>query len=81
MTPLQSFSTSYAEARGKFLQAADAAGLTVQSHAHPLTGRDGEALAMDVVREGPADAEQVLIVTSACHGVEGYCGSGVQVHA
>jgi hypothetical protein len=74
------FSATYAEARSKFLAAADAAGLAVQSHAHPLPGRDGEALAMDVVRDGPADASRVLLVTSACHGVEGFCGSGVQVH-
>ena len=81
MTPRQSFSVSYDEARRKFLQAAQDAGLAVQSHVHPLPGRDGEVLAMDVVREGPADARQLLIVSSACHGVEGYCGSGVQVHA
>lgn len=36
---------------------------------------------MDVVRDGPGDATKLLIVSSACHGVEGYCGSGVQVHA
>ena len=36
---------------------------------------------MDVARDGPADADQLLIVSSACHGVEGYCGSGVQVFA
>ncbi len=75
------FSTSYSEARQKFLQAAQAAGLHVESHPHPLPGRDGEALAMDVVLDGPADAKNLLIVSSACHGVEGYCGSGVQVHA
>ena len=75
------FSTSYSEARQKFLQAAQAAGLHVESHPHPLPGRDGEALAMDVVLDGPADAKILLIVSSACHGVEGYCGSGVQVHA
>ena len=73
------FSQSYAEARGKFLAAAEGAGLDVQSHLHPLLGRDGETLAMDVVRDGPADAASVLLVSSACHGVEGYCGSGVQV--
>ena len=73
------FSQSYAEARGKFLDAADRAGLDVQSHAHPMRGRDGEPLAMDVVRDGPADAKSVLLLSSACHGVEGYCGSGVQV--
>ena len=75
------FSKSYAEARQKFLSAAQQAGLQVQSHAHPETGRDGEALAMDVVREGPIDAKHVLLVSSACHGVEGYCGSGVQIDA
>jgi hypothetical protein len=72
------FAQSYAEARGMFMAAADAAGLAVQSHAHPLRGRDGEPLAMDVARCGPADAPAVLMVSSACHGVEGYCGSGVQ---
>ena len=76
-----SFSRSYAEARQKFLDAAQAAGLAVDSNIHPLKGRDGEELAMDVVREGPANAKHVLLVSSACHGVEGYCGSGVQIDA
>ena len=73
------FSQSYVEARAKFLAAAEAAGLDVHSHHHPMLGRDGETLAMDVVRDGPADAAAVLLLTSACHGVEGYCGSGLQV--
>lgn len=77
----QAFSASYAEARVKFLEAAASLGLRIHSHLHPLKGRDGETLAMDVVRDGPADADKLLIVSSACHGVEGYCGSGVQVHA
>ena len=75
------FSSSYAQARVKFLEAAATAGLPVQSHAHPLKGRDGEDLAMDVARDGALGAVNLLIVSSACHGVEGYCGSGVQVHA
>lgn len=78
---VESFSSSYREARTKFLEAASAAGLQVESHVHPLKGRDGEVLAMDVVREGPADAKSLLVITSACHGVEGYCGTGVQVNA
>ncbi len=77
----KAFSGSYAEARVKFLEAAAIAGLSVQSHAHPLKGRDGEDLAMDVARDGPLNAENLLIISSACHGVEGFCGSGVQVHA
>ena len=82
MTTIHSaFSKSYAEARQKFLNAAQQAGLQVESHIHPEKGRDGEELAMDVAREGPLDAKHVLLVSSACHGVEGYCGSGVQVDA
>jgi hypothetical protein len=79
LTAARHFSQSYAEARGKFLAAAERAGLDVESHVHPMLGRDGETLAMDVVREGPKDAPSVLVVSSACHGVEGFCGSGVQV--
>jgi hypothetical protein len=75
----QAFSQSYVEARAKFLAAVEAAGLDVHSHIHPLLGRDGEQLAMDVVRDGAADAKSLLVVSSACHGVEGYCGSGVQI--
>ncbi len=82
MTAVQdAFSGSYAEARGKFLAAASSAGLAVESHLHPETGREGEELAMDVVLDGPPDAGALLIVSSGCHGVEGYCGSGVQVAA
>ncbi len=75
------FSPSYAQARVKFLEAAATAGLSIESHAHPLKGRDGEILATDVARAGSADAQRLLMVSSACHGVEGYCGSGVQVFA
>jgi hypothetical protein len=82
MSDVQSgFSSSYAQARQKFLIAAQSAGLSVDSHAHPLQGRDAEELAMDVVFDGAPDAQALLIISSACHGVEGYCGSGVQVHA
>ena len=75
------FSSSYAHARNRFLAAASRAGLAVEGKTHPEKGRDGEELAMDVVREGRPDAPGVLIVSSACHGAEGYCGSGVQVAA
>lgn len=73
------FSSSYAEARAKFAAAAESAGLDIEPHVHPMRGRDGEELAMDVVRDGPRHCERLLIISSGCHGVEGYCGSGVQV--
>lgn len=78
---VEAFSGTYAAARQKFLSGCVAAGLAVDTRPHPLKGRDGEALAMDVALDGPADAKHLLVVTSACHGVEGYCGSGVQVFA
>ena len=78
---VQAFAPTYARARTQFLEAAATASLPIESHRHPLLGRDGEDLAMDVVRDGPPDADKLLIVSSGCHGVEGFCGSGVQVFA
>ena len=36
---------------------------------------------MDVARDGHPNAGKLLVVSSGCHGVEGYCGSGVQITA
>lgn len=80
-SPTRHFPANYAEARARLHEAARAAGLAVESIAHPLAGAQGEALALDIVRDGPADAERVLFLSSACHGVEGFCGSGAQVAA
>jgi Protein of unknown function (DUF2817) len=76
---VRAFAQSYQEARRSFTTAAEAAGLAVTSHIHPMRGRDGEELAMDVARFGPLEAPALLLLTSACHGVEGFCGSGAQV--
>ena len=81
ISPAGAFSASYARARVQFLEAAASAGMAISSHNHPLTGRDGEVLAMDVALDGDPAAERLLIVSSACHGVEGFCGSGIQVFA
>ena len=79
MSAARFFSQTYAEARDKFFAATRVRGLGVETHVHPLTGRDGEMLAMDVARDGPRNAKALLVISSACHGVEGFCGSGVQV--
>lgn len=73
------FSTSYAEARAKFLGAATAAGATLSSYAHPEPGPDGGALNTDCAWIGPRDARAILVLVSGTHGVEGFCGSGAQV--
>ncbi|WP_426421381.1 M14 family metallopeptidase [Bradyrhizobium genosp. A] len=75
---LDLFSPTYATARGKFLNAAGARGLAVDSHVLGLPGAEGETLAIDVVLDGPADASKMLIVLSGVHGAEGFCGSAIQ---
>lgn len=72
------FSQSYAEARNRFLAAAKEAGATVNHRLHPLKGPAGETLAMDVARLGAKNASRILSLGSGTHGVEGYCGSGIQ---
>lgn len=79
MAAADHFAGSYAEARAKFITAAESSGLDVEPHVHPLVGRDDETLAMDVALDGRRDTARLLLITSACHGVEGFCGSGVQV--
>ena len=81
MNTQDAFSSSYKQARAKFTEAAHARQLKVKSYIHPQLGRDGEELAIDAVLHGDAQADKLLIVSSACHGVEGYCGSGVQINA
>lgn len=75
---LDLFSTSYVQARAKFMQAAALRALPVTSFVLPLQGVRGETLATDVVFDGPVDAASLLIVISGVHGVEGYCGSAIQ---
>ncbi len=71
-------STSYGQARAAFLDAAAAAGARIESHRHPLQGLEGEDLYVDVAEVGPADADDVVLIVSGTHGVEGYCGSALQ---
>ncbi len=78
MTAITYFSRNYREARQRFLDRATAAGATLDSRAHPLKGPEGEDLCTDLAWLGPDDAERVLVTISATHGVEGFCGSGVQ---
>ena len=72
------FSDRYAQARSRFLAAAEACGAEVTTYAHPLKGREGEDLAMELARIGPAHATKALLILSGTHGIEGYCGSGTQ---
>jgi hypothetical protein len=78
-SPAGYFSSSYAEARTRFTEAARSHGLAVEAHINPQRGPAREHLITDVIWAGPRDAERVLITISGTHGAEGYCGSGAQV--
>ena len=71
-------SPSYADAREAFLVACAARNARVTTTDHPLTGLDGERLAIDVAEIGPDDATALVVIVSATHGVEGYAGSALQ---
>lgn len=73
------FSADYAEARRKFFDANARCGGTIESCACPARGPEDETLHTDVAWIGSPDAGKVLVTLSATHGVEGFCGSGVQV--
>ncbi len=79
MSASRYFSADYFEARQRFRDAAEAAGASLESLASPAKGPGGESLTTEVAWLGPSDATRVLVTIAGTHGVEGFCGSGVQV--
>jgi hypothetical protein len=73
------FSADYAAARGRFLEAASEAGGALRAYENPHRGPTGEALVTDCAWFGPEDARKVLVILSGTHGVEGFCGSAIQL--
>lgn len=75
---MDSFSRSYAEARGKFLAAASDAGARLFTYGRDdLAGREGERLSCDVAVLGPDDADRAALAVCGTHGAEGYCASAI----
>ena len=72
------FATSYAEARAGFLAACERDGATLKAHRHPRPGPGGEAIHLDEARFGESDARRIFFLLSGTHGIEGFCGSGIQ---
>ncbi|PJA31338.1 MAG: DUF2817 domain-containing protein [Zetaproteobacteria bacterium CG_4_9_14_3_um_filter_53_7] len=79
LSDLNVFAADYRRARALFLAAAEKAGARISSFTHPLHGPECETLATDVAWLGEEDADTVLVMLSATHGVEGFSGSGAQV--
>jgi hypothetical protein len=78
VSTLQYFSEDYDAARSRFLDAARAAGASIESYKHPHSGPMGQPLYTDVALIGPKNAEHILVLGSGTHGVEGFAGSGIQ---
>ncbi len=79
MPPMtDSFSRSFAEARHKFIAAAQDAGAEIHDYGRDdLVGKDGERLVCDVAVLGPSNADKAIIAICGTHGSEGYCGSAI----
>jgi len=73
------FSGNYAQARRAFREAAASVGAALHTHHNPATGPGGIELSTETARLGAQDAERLLVVISGTHGVECFCGSGLQV--
>ncbi|MGH6962267.1 MAG: DUF2817 domain-containing protein, partial [Dongiaceae bacterium] len=87
------FSSSYAEARAKFRAAAREAGAAISSFHNPAAAPVGEicessgiaptpadeALSTDAAWSGPRAATRLVYAQSGTHGIEGFCGSGIQI--
>ena len=74
------FANTYSEARTKFLAAARTSGANLAHHRLPkYLGPENKELFVDVAVLGPQDPENLLVLISGTHGVEGFCGSGCQV--
>ena len=75
----QYFSDSYPQARQHFVRLCEHHGYELTSIKNEaVQGPDGGELYIDVATCGPQDASKLLVLFSATHGVEGYCGSGIQ---
>lgn len=72
------FAPDYAASRIRFLDLCRERGARLRHFQHPHHGPGGETLTTDVARFGAVDAARVLIVSCGTHGVEGFCGAGVQ---
>ncbi len=78
MDPSEYFSLNYNAARNKFLDAVEHIDAT-KSISINASGPSGQKLFTDVCWLGDKNATRVLVLISGTHGVEGACGSGVQV--
>lgn len=72
-------SADYREARSRFTDLCTRKAATLKTYLSTAKGPLGEDLATDVAWLGSTEAERVIVLVSATHGVEGFCGSAAQL--
>jgi len=72
------FSSSYFDARKKFLDEAKNSGAIINHWKNPQSGPEGQAIFTDVAYIGEPNANNYVVVISGTHGVEGFAGSAIQ---
>ncbi|MBF0471313.1 MAG: DUF2817 domain-containing protein [Gammaproteobacteria bacterium] len=80
---VEQFSHDYTSARNRLLAAFQSLPRSLlrnhQHYPHPLTGPEGEGLSCDLLQLGQREEpEQLLVLISGTHGVEGFAGSAIQ---
>lgn len=75
------FSTNYSQARQRFVDAATAAGASLDRLKLDAQGPSGETLTIDIAWLGSRRPRWVLLHTSGLHGVEGFAGSAIQLQS
>ena len=79
MTKMIDIFESYQSARKHFISKAQQQELSIEGHTLPNhLGIDGETLSCDIASPSHQKHNTCLIVSSGVHGIEGYCGSGIQ---
>ena len=80
---ISTFSASYLQAQTHFREQAIASGARLEKliiGQNELYGPENEELCMDIAIWGPEQGP-TLVLSSGLHGIEGYCGSGIQIGA
>ncbi|WP_017654613.1 DUF2817 domain-containing protein [Fortiea contorta] len=78
MSYASAFSPNYSTARNRFCTAAQSLGCRLETYPIEQNGSDGEELSIDVAMVGSPHPQQIVVVSSGLHGVEGFFGSAVQ---
>jgi hypothetical protein len=77
---LSVFSQRYSSARDKFINNVETSSIIerLTHHPHPLKGPKNEKLFCDIAWAGNPKAENIIVLVSGLHGVEGGAGSAIQ---